>query len=42
MKKDTIIEVEHLSKTFQKKIKMPGVKGFFNPIIEDQGSRMPH
>lgn len=35
MKKDTIIEVKQLSKTFKKKIKMPGIKGFFNPISED-------
>ncbi len=35
MKNEKIIEVKHLSKDFEKKIKMPGIKGFFNPISEN-------
>ena len=34
-KQETIIEVKGLKKTFQKKVKLPGFKNFFNPKIEE-------
>lgn len=34
-KQNTIIEVKNLKKTFQKKVKLPGVKNFFKPRIEE-------
>ena len=34
-KQETIIEVNGLKKSFQKKVKLPGFKNFFNPKIEE-------
>lgn len=34
-RQETIIEVRGLKKTFQKKVKLPGLKNFFNPKIEE-------
>ena len=34
-KHETIIEVKGLKKTFQKKVKLPGIKNFFHPKVEE-------
>ena len=34
-KHETIIEVKGLKKTFQKKVKLPGIKNFFRPKVEE-------
>ena len=34
-KEFTIVEVKNLSKIFQKKTKLPGIKGFFKPMVDD-------